>query len=124
MEDVEAAFYEAWEDAGLADEAAPRAKGSRPSSQNKRKVRHQSADTTRRVFLQHVTASGAATDVDSPCFAELPVLRPLLALPHVGHLHSELCLPLRRGLLSGAPAEMSLYSTGGRYQRQEGSKES
>ena len=39
MEDVEAAFYEAWEDAGLADEAAPRAKGSRPSSQNKRKVR-------------------------------------------------------------------------------------
>ena len=39
MEDVEAAFYEAWEDAGLADEAPPRAKGSRPSSQNKRKVR-------------------------------------------------------------------------------------
>ena len=38
MEDVEAAFYEAWEDAGLADEAPPRAKGSRPSSQKKRKV--------------------------------------------------------------------------------------
>ena len=43
---MEAAFYEAWEDAGLADEAAPRAKGSRPSSQNKRKVRHESADAT------------------------------------------------------------------------------
>ncbi len=38
MEDVEAAFYEAWEDAGLANEAPPRAKGSRPSSQKKRKV--------------------------------------------------------------------------------------
>ena len=35
---MEAAFYEAWEDAGLADEAPVRAKGSRPSS-NKRKVR-------------------------------------------------------------------------------------
>ena len=35
---MEAAFYEAWEDAGLADEAPPRAKGSRPSSQKKRKV--------------------------------------------------------------------------------------
>ena len=37
LEDVSSAFYEAWKDAGLVKEAAPRSKGSRPSAP-KRKV--------------------------------------------------------------------------------------